>query len=383
MIKNSKKVIIISHLLIEGRACIGIRHQHDKRIEKLYRNIPFYKWSSEFGMGYVFNSKENLKLIFKVFKGKAWVDTSKFFKSSPISSSSRKFSYQAYLDSDSNSKDRCPPSFLHKLELKGYSLNTAKSYISCFEKFMSYYSSSNVDHLDEQDIRRYLQKLIRAGKSSSYLNQNINAIKFYYEIVLGMPHRFYELERPRKQKKLPKVLSKNDIKLMLAHTNNIKHLCIIELLYSGGLRRSELLNLELNDIQSKRFLINIRDTKGNTERFTLLSEKTLINLRSYYREWKPKKFLFEGKPGNKYSATSVAAIVKRSASRAGISQKVSPHMLRHSFATHLLEDGVDLRYIQQLLGHKTTKTTEIYTHVANHQLKKIKNPLDSLYLDNR
>ena len=248
---------------------------------------------------------------------------------------------------------------------------------------MSYYSSSNVDHLDEQDIRRYLQKLIRAGKSSSYLNQNINAIKFYYEIVLGMPHRFYELERPRKQKKLPKVLSKNDIKLMLAHTNNIKHLCIIELLYSGGLRRSELLNLELNDIQSKRFLINIRDTKGNTERFTLLSEKTLINLRSYYREWKPKKFLFEGKPGNQYSATSVAAIVKRSASRAGISQKVSPHMLRHSFATHLLEDGVDLRYIQQLLGHKTTKTTEIYTHVANHQLKKIKNPLDSLYLDNR
>ena len=170
---------------------------------------------------------------------------------------------------------------------------------------------------------------------------------------------------------------------MLDHTNNIKHLCIIELLYSGGLRRSELLNLELNDIQSKRFLINIRDTKGNTERFTLLSEKTLINLRSYYREWKPKKFLFEGKPGNKYSATSVAAIVKRSASRAGISQKVSPHMLRHSFATHLLEDGVDLRYIQQLLGHKTTKTTEIYTHVANHQLKKIKNPLDSLYLDIR
>jgi len=374
---------MISHLLIEGRACIGIRHQHDERIEKLCKNIPFYKWSNEFGIGFVFNSKENLKLIFKVFKGKAWVDTSRFFKSSPISSSSRKFSYQAYLDSDSNSEYRCPPSFLHKLELKGYSLNTAKSYISCFEKFMTFYTSSNVDHLDEQDIRRYLQKLIRDGKSPSYLNQNINAIKFYYEIVLGMPHRFYEIERPRKQKKLPKVLSKNDIKLMLTQTNNIKHQCIIELLYSAGLRRSELLNLELNDIQSKRFLINIRDTKGNTERFTLLSEKTLVNLRLYYREWKPKKFLFEGKPGNQYSATSVATIVKRSASRAGILQKVSPHMLRHSFATHLLEDGVDLRYIQQLLGHKTTKTTEIYTHVANHQLKKIKNPLDSLYLDNR
>ncbi|WP_353681651.1 tyrosine-type recombinase/integrase [Mesonia sp.] len=127
----------------------------------------------------------------------------------------------------------------------------------------------------------------------------------------------------------------------------------------------------------------MRDTKGNTERFTLLSKQSLFNLRVYYREWKPKKYLFEGKRGTQYSATSVANIVKRSASRAGILQKVSPHMLRHSFATHLLEDGVDLRYIQQLLGHKTTKTTEIYTHVASHQLKKIKNPLDSLYLDKR
>ena len=114
-----------------------------------------------------------------------------------------------------------------------------------------------------------------------------------------------------------------------------------------------------------------------------MSKQSLFNLRVYYREWKPKKYLFEGKRGTQYSATSVANIVKRSASRAGILQKVSPHMLRHSFATHLLEDGVDLRYIQQLLGHKSTKTTEIYTHVASHQLKKIKNALDSLYLDKR
>lgn len=378
-----KKVVYIIHLFIGGRACIGIRHQHDKKMEELCRNIPFYKWSEEFGVGYVVNSKEHLKLIFKVFKGEAWVDTSRFFKSSPVSLSSKKFSYQAYLAPDSNSENRCPPSFLHKLELKGYSLNTAKVYISCFERFMAYYSERNVNHLDEQDIRRYLQHLIRKGMSPSYLNQHINAIKFYYEIVRGMPHRFYELERPRKQKKLPKVLSKQEIKMMLEKTNNLKHRCIIELLYGAGLRRSELLNLELNDIQSKRFLINIRDTKGNTERFTLLSQQSLFNLRVYYREWKPKKYLFEGKRGTQYSATSVANIVKRSASRAGILQKVSPHMLRHSFATHLLEDGVDLRYIQQLLGHKTTKTTEIYTHVASHQLKKIKNPLDSLYLDKR
>ena len=159
-------------------------------------------------------------------------------------------------------------------------------------------------------------------------------------------------------------------------TNNLKHRCIVGLLYSAGLRRGEVLKLKPDDIDSKRMVIKVRSGKGNKDRYTILSEKLLKDLRQYYREWRPKTYLFEGPKGDSYSAESVLKIVKEASFRAGIRKKVTPHMLRHSFATHLLESGTDLRYIQVLLGHKSTKTTEIYTHVATNIFFQIKNPLD-------
>ena len=191
-----------------------------------------------------------------------------------------------------------------------------------------------------------------------------------------MPNRFYNIERPRNEEKLPKVLLKEDILSIIEHTNNIKHRCIVSLLYSAGLRRSELLNLKVEHIDSKRMLIRIEGAKGNKDRYTLLSTTFLKELRQYYREWKPRTYLFEGPKSNKYSAESVAKIVKNTAKKAGIIMNVTPHVLRHSFATHLLENGTDLRYIQALLGHKNPKTTEIYTHVATNVFLQIKNPLD-------
>ena len=163
---------------------------------------------------------------------------------------------------------------------------------------------------------------------------------------------------------------------MIANTNNIKHRCIVSMLYSAGLRRSELLSLKLTDIDSKRMLVFIRNAKNNRDRYSLLSEKVLKDLRVYYKEWKPKEYLFEGQKRGKYSTTSVENIIAKAAQKAGILKRVTPHMLRHSFATHLLESGTDLRYIQTLLGHSSTKTTEIYTQVAVNNFKLIKNPLD-------
>ena len=193
---------------------------------------------------------------------------------------------------------------------------------------------------------------------------------------MGMPNRFYSIERPRKQQKLPQVLSKEEIRSIIANTNNIKHRCIVSLLYSAGLRRSELLGLELTDIDSKRMMVYIRNAKNNKDRYSLLSETVLKDLRIYYKQWKPKKYLFESPNGLKYSGKSVGAIVTRAALSANIRRRVTPHILRHSFATHLLENGTDLRYIQTLLGHSSTKTTEIYTQVAVNNFKLIKNPLD-------
>jgi len=164
-----------------------------------------------------------------------------------------------------------------------------------------------------------------------------------------MPNRFYSIERPRKETKLPKVLSKEDVLSMINCTRNLKHKCIISLLYSTGLRRGELLNLKLIDIDSKRMVIRVEGAKGNKDRFTLLSEDLLPDLRKYYKIYQPKKYLIEGQNGGKYSGTSVEKIVMRAAKWGNVKQRVTPHMLRHSFATHLLESGVDLRYIQTLL----------------------------------
>ena len=181
---------------------------------------------------------------------------------------------------------------------------------------------------------------------------------------MGMPNRFYEIDRPIKKEILPKVISKKEDKDMINNTNNIKHRCVVSLLYSAGLRRSELINLKLTDIDSNRMVITVLQSKGNKDRITLLSETVLKDLREYYLEWKPKVYLFEGQSGGQYSAQSDLKIVKDSAKKSKIIKRVTPHVLRHSFATHLLEAGTDLRYIQVLLGHSSTKTTEIYTRVA-------------------
>ena len=171
-------------------------------------------------------------------------------------------------------------------------------------------------------------------------------------------------------------MSKEEILSIIDHTNNIKHQCIVSLLYSSGLRRSELLHLKMTDIDSKRMVIKIEQAKGNKDRYTVLNQSVLEDLRIYYKVYNPKVYLFEGPiSGKKYSHSSVLKIVVRAAERAGIGKRVSPHILRHSFATHLLESGVDLRYIQLLLGHNSTKTTEIYTHVATNTFMDIKDLL--------
>ena len=279
-----------------------------------------------------------------------------------------------------NSYRPCPEEFFLKLELKKYSLNTAKTYISCFEAFLQFYRHIKLVDINENNIRTYLQHLSMMGKSSSYIHQSINSIKFYYEVVLRMPNRFYAIERPFKEKSLPTVLDTEEVREMLYVTGNIKHRCILELLYSAGLRRAELLNLKISDIDSKRMLIKVVSGKGKKDRYTLLGQQTLENLRKYYIKFKPKNYLFEGEIGEMYSETSVGKIVKRSARLANIIKNVTPHTLRHSFATHLLENGVNLRNIQVLLGHSSTKTTEIYTHVAKSSFENIKNPIDYLNL---
>ncbi|MDO9581435.1 MAG: site-specific integrase [FCB group bacterium] len=270
--------------------------------------------------------------------------------------------------------------FKELLILKRYSENTQNIYCNYFKDFQIYFNNDELEELSTEQINKYILNLIQSKSISiSQQNQRINAIKFYYEKVLGKSKQYYKLHRPHKEHKLPKVLSKNEVKEILNSCNNIKHHCILILLYSAGLRRSELINLKVSDIDSERMVININGAKGNKDRVSLLSENTLRLLRKYYKEFKPEMYLFEGMNGGKYSPTSIAKVLKNAANKAGIQKNVTPHMLRHSFATHLLEQGTDLRYIQELLGHSSSKTTEIYTHVSNKAISKIKNPVDDFF----
>jgi site-specific recombinase XerD len=275
------------------------------------------------------------------------------------------------------STDKLPYGFLELLQQKRYSESTINIYATYFGQFQAYFSGYELQKITSEQINSYILDLINHNKiSASQQNQRINAIKFYYEKVLGGSKLYHKLERPKKERKLPTVLSKQEVHLLLNVTRNIKHKCILTTIYSAGLRRSELINLKIEDIDSRRRLIRIRGAKGKKDRNTILSKKLIELLRQYYIAYLPREWLFEGQHGGKYSPTSIAKICKTAAQKAGIQKNVTPHSLRHSFATHLLEQGTNLRYIQEILGHEDPKTTQIYTRVATNELSNIKSPLD-------
>lgn len=372
--------ITLKHLLINEQKFIGMQYHPNTKIDGLMKHFQEASWNEEFSMHTVPNNKHNFNKIFDTFRGVAWINGAHFFRGKVQMKKNDVINLKSYRDRPAKKNYRyCPEEYLAKLEYKRYSINTARTYISCFEKFMNHFDNQDLLEINENDIQAYLNLKAQEGVSSSQLNQILNSVKFYYEVVKEMPNRFYSIDRPFKEERLPKVLSAEEVFAIINATPNIKHRCILSLLYSAGLRRQELLNLRIEDIDSKRMMINIRMGKGRKDRHTILSKSALEDLRLYFKEWKPKVYLFEGaKVGKPYGRSSVSKILERASLKAGIKQKVTPHMLRHSFATHLLESGTDLRYIQALLGHNSSKTTEIYTHVSNAHAQQVKSPFDSL-----
>ena len=263
-----------------------------------------------------------------------------------------------------------------ELVLRKYSQRTIKPYLYHNREFL-HFSKKNPFKVSNEDIRDYMYHLANDKEvSTSTLNTAINALRFYYGEVLKRGF-VYEIKRPKKDKKLPVVLSQEEVSQILSSVNNIKHKTILMLVYSAGLRVSEVVKLKPADIDAGRRLIHVRGGKGRKDRYTLLSDVAMLSLSEYSDKYKPLKWLFPGARKEKHISTrTVQAIFEQARERAGIEKEVSVHSLRHSFATHLLEGGTDLRYIQELLGHKSSKTTEIYTHVSNRDLNKIKSPLD-------
>jgi len=254
-------------------------------------------------------------------------------------------------------------------------------YKRLFEEFINYYPTRPVEEITEAEIIAYLRYLVTERVvSHSYQNSAINAIKFYYERVLGGNRKFYHVDRPRREKVLPVVLSEEEVERILTKTDNLKHKCILLVIYSAGLRMGELLKLELSAIDKDRMRIHVKGAKGKKDRLTLLSEKTWQYLQEYINLYTPKRWVFEGPDEGPYSERSVQKIFKEACGRADILKPATVHSLRHSFATHLLERGTDLRYIQVLLGHESAKTTQIYTHITTKGMQGVKSPLDAMKL---
>ena len=280
-----QKTVTLKHIYYKETRWIGLKFYPDKVLQALVKTLPSPKWHQESGCVIIKNTKGNLSRVFNMFKGVAWVNCKHFFTNKPVNT------HNPILSVDCLRKRKlpqgyriCPEDYFQKLELRKYSLNTAKAYVACFEGFINHYKDTkDLMALTEIEIKAYLQTLVQSGKSDSYINQAINAVKFYYETVQGMPNRFYHIERPIKAEKLPEVLSKQEVRAMIGNTANIKHRCIISLLYSAGLRRGELLALKPKDIDSQRMAIHVEGGKGNKACPEELRELILCLVCGYYQ----------------------------------------------------------------------------------------------------
>jgi integrase/recombinase XerD len=266
-----------------------------------------------------------------------------------------------------------------QLTLKGYSKNTMRTYCQNFAQLLFLIKQHPVNSLTDEQLRSYLLYCHNELKlSESQLHNRINAIKFYFEKVLMQEQLVIELPRPKKPLQLPKVLSVDDVKRLLDATDNLKHLLILKLTYGMGLRVSEIVNLKITDIDSNRMQVLIARAKGKKDRYVNLPVSILKDLRAYYKLYKPKTYLFEGVFGLQYSIRSAQEVFKTALKKAGIRKPVGIHALRHSYATHLLENGTDIMVIKNLLGHFDIKTTQIYLHVGKREVGKVRSPLDDL-----
>jgi integrase/recombinase XerD len=269
--------------------------------------------------------------------------------------------------------------FKRYLSSKRYSPNTIKVYSDSLATFLRYFSTKDVADISNDDLIDFNNNyILKNNFSASFQNQVVNAVKLFYSAIHHHKIDVELIHRPRREKLLPNVLSKEEVKAILGAPYNLKHRAMLAMIYSCGLRRSELLSLTKFDIDSKRMVVIIRMAKGKKDRIVPLSTKILALLRDYYKSYNPKEFLFEGQSGGKYSEKSLENVLKQSLFKARIEKPVTLHWLRHSYATHLLENGTDLRYIQDLLGHKSSKTTEIYTHVSTKNIQNIRSPFDDL-----
>jgi len=264
------------------------------------------------------------------------------------------------------------------LRLRNYSPCTEKTYVYHVERFSKWLGRSP-DKAGEEEIRKYLLWLREEKRSSqSDFKQAVGALRFFYKYTMNSEWLKDRIAYPRREKRLPEVLSQEEVRALLRCTKDPKTRVILECCYGAGLRLMEAVMLRVEDIDSKEMRLRVRSGKGGRERFAMLSPELLLTLRVYYKREHPQTWLFPGKRNEHVSTSVVQRAVSTAARRAGIKRKITPHTLRHSFATHLLENGTDIRLIQELMGHASLKSTLVYVHVSTRVFRQVRGTLDVL-----
>lgn len=363
-------------------------HRNDT-LTKLLRDATDMRWSKSMNCWYVPYHKSIAYELMTLLKNQYWVDYNDL-KEGAIEKAYNKVleekkqytitkHYEILPELEAGLKDKIE-SFKYWMKSKRYSQNTIKTYCDNLGVFLRYYSHKDISEISNDDVIQFNNDYIMTNYlSASFQNQVVNAVKLFFGTIENKKLNPELVHRPKRDKLLPNVLSKEEVKLILGAPSNIKHKAMLSLIYSCGLRCGELLRLKPEHIDSKRGVLIIKQSKGRKDRIAPLSDKIVNLLREYYMTWKPRYYLFEGQTaGELYDERSLQKVLKQALKKTNINKPVTLHWLRHSYATHLLENGTDLRYIQEILGHSSSKTTEIYTHVSTKSIQKITSPFDYL-----
>lgn len=382
--------VILSKILHRDLPIVKIAFEQNDEITRCIRSLDNVKWSQTHKAWYVPYDTIVTKVIVELLRDKATVEFAALTPSAATNQKSKHVNAQKKVPVNISPSHKLPALSVEQINRvkifsdwmrsRRYSESTVTTYTEALVIFFRYFHDKSVEQITNEDLIVFNNLYILANNlSASYQNQVVNAVKLFFRTIQKRSMEVDLIHRPKLAKLLPNVLSKEEVKLILSAPRNLKHRTMLSLIYSCGLRRGELLELKLKDIDSKRGLVIIRMAKGKKDRITPLSEKILIMLRDYFKAYQPKIWLFEGqRVGQKYDERSLASVLKQALEKCRINKPVTLHWLRHSYATHLLESGTDLRYIQELLGHSSSRTTEIYTHVSNKQLQRIISPFDTL-----
>lgn len=370
------KSIILSVINRKEEKRIAVKFDYDPDLVSLTKKIKKYRYSPASQLWHFPCRKETLIEIKTVFESSPDIlvaEADGFLEELPFDTAVFKLQQHHHTSI---------AEFKYWLRSKRYSDSTIETYLGAIKTFLAFHAEKALSEIIEDDIIKFNNEyILERNYSASYQNQVVNAIKLFFKTVAKSEMKIDHIHRPKRPKLLPNVLSKDEVKQILTASKNIKHRAMLSLLYSCGLRRSELLNLRITDVDSGRKLLIVRQSKNRKDRIVPLSEKIIDSLREYYKIYQPKTWLFEGQVmGTRYSEKSLENVLKQAVARTDIGKPVSLHWLRHSYATHLLESGTNLRYIQEILGHSSSRTTEIYTHVSTVSLQQIKSPFDDLGL---